>query len=68
MDVKADSTDAPEKKERDEEEAIIEDVPADEEKETPQKMKTIDVEEWLQLNPHPPLWSRYATFRVIEQR
>jgi len=67
VDAKADSTDSLEEKERDEEEAIIEDVPADEEKAAPTKMKTIDVEEWLQLNPHPPLWSRYAPFCVIEQ-
>jgi hypothetical protein len=45
------------------EEAVVEDVeesnetsPVEETK--PQKMKSVHVEEWIQANPHPPLWMR----------
>ncbi|KAF8897518.1 Hsp90 protein-domain-containing protein [Infundibulicybe gibba] len=44
----------------DEDEAVVEDVSGDEDKKEspPQKMKTINVEEWVQLNAQPPLWMR----------
>ncbi|KAI0368136.1 heat shock protein Hsp90 [Pilatotrama ljubarskyi] len=49
-----------EKAEVDEDEAVVEDV--DEEKETEEKrepkMKSITVEEWIQLNSQPPIWMR----------
>jgi heat shock protein 90kDa beta len=50
----------------DEDEAIVEDVseapdtPLAEKSESLPKMKSITVEEWIQANPQPPLWMRYA--------
>lgn len=53
------SADSSDKAERDEEEAVIEDIsPESEDKETTKKTKTVEVEEWLQLNSQPPLWTR----------
>ncbi|KAF8639823.1 hypothetical protein AX17_001079 [Amanita inopinata Kibby_2008] len=44
---------------KDEEEAVVEDVSNDEEKEeASKKTKTVQVEEWVQLNSQPPLWTR----------
>ncbi|PFH52710.1 hypothetical protein AMATHDRAFT_73847 [Amanita thiersii Skay4041] len=58
-------TETPEVSERDEEEAIVEDVSNEEEKsedkteeEPPKKMKSVQVEEWVRLNSQPPLWTR----------
>ena len=48
--------------ELDEDEALVEDVPTDEEKkpEVPAvpKTKTITVDEWVHANPQPPIWTR----------
>jgi heat shock protein 90kDa beta len=46
--------------EKDEDEAIVEDATDEkkEEEEKKPKMKTITVDEWLQLNAQPPLWTR----------
>jgi heat shock protein beta len=53
----------------DDEEAVVEDIsdatetsPVEETK--PQKMKSIHVEEWVQANPHPPLWMRSVLLYV----
>lgn len=47
--------------EEDEDEAIVEEISEDEEK-TPEekeiKMKSVVVDEWMHLNPMPPLWLR----------
>lgn len=52
-------TDAPEK---DDDEAVIEEVSVEAEKETPPpKMKSVEVEEWVQLNAQPPVWARYVS-------
>jgi heat shock protein beta len=48
-----------EETESDEDEAVVEEVPEDEDKEPPApKMKKIIVEEWEQLNAQPPIWTR----------
>ncbi|KIL70077.1 hypothetical protein M378DRAFT_183671 [Amanita muscaria Koide BX008] len=53
------SADSSDKAGRDEEEAVIEDIsPESEDKETTKKTKMVEVEEWLQLNSQPPLWTR----------
>jgi hypothetical protein len=50
--------------ETDEDQAIIEEVPSDEEKTpdepVPPKMKSVVVDEWVQLNAQPPLWTRFV--------
>lgn len=46
-----------------EDEAIVEDVSEDEKKDeepAPKKMKSVLVEEWVQLNANPPLWARFV--------
>jgi heat shock protein 90kDa beta len=44
----------------DEDEAIVEAVADADEAKKPEspKTKTIVVDEWIQLNPHPPIWMR----------
>ncbi|KZT24521.1 HSP90-domain-containing protein [Neolentinus lepideus HHB14362 ss-1] len=42
----------------DEDEAVVEEVEEEEEEEKPVKTKTVHVEEWVQLNPEPPIWMR----------
>lgn len=48
--------------EKDEDEAVVEDVPSDEDKKPEEppapKMKSIRINEWSQLNAQPPLWTR----------
>lgn len=48
--------------ELDEDEALVEDVPTDEEKKSEEpavpKTKTITVDEWVHANPQPPIWTR----------
>jgi hypothetical protein len=49
----------------DEDQAIVEEVSSDEEKTPdepiPPKMKSIVVDEWVQLNAQPPLWARFVS-------
>lgn len=47
----------------DDEEAIVEDVSDDEEEKSdkPKKTKTVTVDEWIQMNPQPPIWMRFVT-------
>ncbi|KAG6919444.1 hypothetical protein DXG01_006327 [Tephrocybe rancida] len=56
-----DATEAPEATEvSDEDEAIVEDVLEDSEVKEPEppKMKSVVVDEWVQLNVQPPVWAR----------
>jgi heat shock protein 90kDa beta len=54
----------PEMPETDEDQAVIEEISSDEEKTpaepVPPKMKSIVVDEWVQLNAQPPLWTRFV--------
>lgn len=55
----------PKASETDEDQAIIEEVPNAEDK-TPEptpKMKSVVVDEWVQLNAQPPLWTRFVPIR-----
>jgi len=51
----------------DEDEAIVEDVEHEDDlkikvgEEVAPKLKTVTSEEWVHLNQHPPLWTRYAS-------
>ena len=55
--------------ETDEDQAIIEDVPNAEEKTpeepAPPRMKSVVVDEWVQLNAQPPLWTRFVLHRLF---
>lgn len=55
--------------EKDEDEAIVEDVPSDEDKKSEgppaPKMKSIMVNEWSQLNAQPPLWTRSVKIKKL---
>ncbi len=58
-----DALEQPDAEEKDEEEAVVEDVSADDAtnvQDAPKQMKTVEVEEWSRLNSQPPLWTRYA--------
>jgi heat shock protein beta len=50
--------------ETDEDQAIVEEVPSDEEKAPDEpvspKMKSVVVDEWVQLNAQPPIWTRFV--------
>ncbi len=49
-------------KEDDEDEVVVEEV-ADEDKREEikePKMKKVTVDEWIQMNPQPPIWTRYV--------
>lgn len=64
--AEATETAAAEESDKDEDEAVVEDVPTDDEKKTeevPPKMKSIVVDEWVQLNAQPPLWTRYVLLK-----
>lgn len=61
--VNSDTFEQSDVEERDEEEAVIEEVSTDEAtdvQDAPKKTKTVEVEEWSRLNSQPPLWTRYA--------
>jgi heat shock protein beta len=50
--------------EENEDQAIVEEITGDEEKKidtpAPPKMKSVVVDEWVQLNAQPPLWTRFV--------
>lgn len=64
----ADSEDpaSPSPEATDEDEAVVEEVTEEEQPEEPvQKMKDVIVDEWIQVNSQPPIWTRYVLINTI---
>jgi len=64
------AAEASESPESDNDEAIVEEVPSVANKKgnevIPPKMKSIVVDEWIQLNSQPPLWIRCASCPFVQ--
>lgn len=52
----------------DDDEAVVEDVVEGETKEPEQKTKTVVIDEWVQLNPQPPIWMRFVFFLSLHTK